>query len=75
MQSQGTDHTLSDESKELYVIFSAIHGRHKIRIAQIVQRIRDSFEAHDIEKICLIEVKVNLADAVTEWNILSFRIL
>ena len=68
-------HILHVDSKGLYDTITTLHEGRDYRLRQTVQRIRDSFEAGEVNIIRWIQGKANIADALTKRTPSSYRML
>ena len=60
--------SLHVDSRALYDTVSTLHESKDYRLRQTVQRIRDSFEAKDLDALVWIPGTSNIADALTKRN-------
>ena len=68
-------HTLNVDSKGLYDTITTLHEGRDYRLRQTVQRIRDSFEAGQVNVIRWIQGKAVFADVLTKRTSISYRML
>ena len=68
-------HVLNVDSKGLYDTVTTLHEGRDYRLRQTVQRIRDSFEAGEVDIIRWVQGKANIADALTKRTPMSYRML
>lgn len=68
-------HVLNVDSKGLYNTITTLHEGRDYRLRQTVQRIRDSFEAGEVDTIRWVQGKANIADALTKRAPLSYRMV
>ena len=68
-------HVLNVDSKGLYDTITTLHEGRDYRLRQTVQRIRDSFEPGELDVLRWIQGVVNMSDALTKRNPVSFRML
>lgn len=68
-------HVLNVDSKGLYDTITTLHEGREYRLRQTVQRIRDSFEAGDLDTLRWVQGAVNIADALTKRNPQMHRLL
>lgn len=69
------NHTLIVDSKVPYDTITTLHEGRNYRLRQTIQRLRDSFEANDLNKRTWIQGKVNISDALAKRNPYSRRML
>lgn len=65
-KNKETKHVLHVDSRGLFDTISTLHDGKEYRLRQTVQRIRDSFESHDIDILRWIPTGENLADSLTK---------
>lgn len=68
-------HELNVDSKGLFDTVTTLHEGRDYRLRQTVQRIRDSFEAQEVNVIRWIQGPVNIADALTKRSTHSQKLL
>lgn len=68
-------HELNVDSKGLYDTVTTLHEGRDYRLRQTVQRIRDSFEAKELNLMRWVQGPVNIADALTKRSTHSQRML
>lgn len=69
------DHEMIVDSKSLYDTITTLHEGKEYRLRQTVQRIRDSFESHNLNKIRWVQTHANISDALTKRNPRMHRVL
>lgn len=69
------EHILNVDSKGLFDTITTLHDGKEYRLRQTVQRIRDSFEAKELNVLRWIQGHVNIADALTKRNTTMHRLL
>lgn len=68
-------HILNVDSKGLFDTITTLHEGKDYRLRQTVQRIRDSFEARELDVLRWVQGRVNIADALTKHSHESQRLL
>lgn len=66
-------HELNIDSKGLRETLVTLHEGRGYRLSQTIQRIRDSFEAHELDIIRWIPGTENIADALTKRNLRLYK--
>lgn len=68
-------HVLVADSKGLFDTITTLHDGLEYRLRQTGQRIRDSFESHDIDVLRWVQGPAKIADAMTKRSTHSHRLL
>ena len=70
-----TKHELFLDSKCLFDTITTLHESHEYRLRPTVQRIRNSFESNELERMRWIPGRINVADALTKRSTALIMIL
>lgn len=68
-------HELLFDSRGIHDTITTLHDSKEYRLRQTVQRMRDSFESHDLDVLRWIRGIFNIADRVTKRNAQTWRLL
>lgn len=68
-------HVVAEDSKEIFDTVSTLHEGRDHRLRQTVQRVRDSFDSKEMDVLRWVQVKSNIADALTQNKRMVHRFL